>query len=52
MDLLGDGFRALCERFADARVYERILTYSGVDPRRVAASDACSKRARSVDSAA
>jgi hypothetical protein len=29
LDLLGDTFRALCERFADARVYERILTYAG-----------------------
>ncbi len=29
LDLLGDTFRALCDRFGDARVYERILTYAG-----------------------
>ena len=29
IDLLGEGFRALCERFGDARVYERILQYAG-----------------------
>lgn len=29
IDLLGDGFRALCDRFADARTYERILHYAG-----------------------
>jgi hypothetical protein len=34
LDLLGDAFRALCDRFADARVYERILTYAGTPPPR------------------
>jgi hypothetical protein len=29
IDLLGDAFRSLCDRFADARVYERILLYAG-----------------------
>ena len=29
IDLLGDAFRALCDRFADARVYERVLSYAG-----------------------
>jgi hypothetical protein len=29
IDLLGERFRALCDRFADARVYERILQYAG-----------------------
>jgi hypothetical protein len=29
IDLLGDAFRALCDRFADARVYERILIHAG-----------------------
>lgn len=29
LDLLGDAFRALCDRFADDRVYERILLYAG-----------------------
>lgn len=29
IDLLGDAFRALCDRFADARVYERVLQYAG-----------------------
>jgi hypothetical protein len=29
IDLLGDAFRALCNRFADARVYERVLSYAG-----------------------
>lgn len=28
IDLLGEAFRALCDRFADARVYERILQYA------------------------
>jgi len=35
LDLLGDAFRALCSRFADAHVYERILLYAGqTSPRR------------------
>ncbi len=29
IDILGDAFRSLCDRFADARVYERILLYAG-----------------------
>lgn len=29
IDLLGESFRALCDRFADARVYERVLQYAG-----------------------
>ena len=29
IDLLGEPFRALCDRFADTRVYERILQYAG-----------------------
>lgn len=29
IDLLGADFRSLCERFADARVYERVLQYAG-----------------------
>jgi hypothetical protein len=29
IDLLGDAFRSLCDRFGDARVYERILQYAG-----------------------
>jgi hypothetical protein len=29
VDLVGERFRALCDRFADARVYERILQYAG-----------------------
>ena len=29
LDLLGEAFRALCDRFADVRVYERILQYAG-----------------------
>ena len=29
LDLLGDAFRTLCDRFADRRVYERILNFAG-----------------------
>jgi hypothetical protein len=29
IDLRGEPFRSLCDRFADARVYERILQYAG-----------------------
>lgn len=29
IDLLGNHFRSLCERFADARVHERVLQYAG-----------------------
>lgn len=29
IDLLGDAFRSLCDRFADGSVYERILLYAG-----------------------
>lgn len=29
IDVLGEAFRSLCDRFADARIYERILQYAG-----------------------